>query len=152
MCYIENVRVKIKKERKKMATKNKSVSELSGRNKKFYDLLMQYRDKVTDQMKYHVEDALSIDNNDKRGVTTHMADMGSDNSRHEMELSMLTEEGNVLQLIENALKRIIEGNYGKCQDCGEDIPEARLEVRPYAVYCVKCKTIREKNGGFNPNV
>ncbi|MBR2509646.1 MAG: TraR/DksA family transcriptional regulator [Lentisphaeria bacterium] len=135
-----------------MATKNKSVSELSGRNKKFYDLLMQYRDKVTDQMKYHVEDALSIDNNDKRGVTTHMADMGSDNSRHEMELSMLTEEGNVLQLIENALKRIIEGNYGKCQDCGEDIPEARLEVRPYAVYCVKCKTIREKNGGFNPNV
>ena len=135
-----------------MATKNKSVSELSGRNKKFYDLLMQYRDKVTDQMKYHVEDALSIDNNDKRGVTTHMADMGSDNSRHEMELSMLTEEGNVLQLIENALKRIIEGNYGKCQDCGEDIPEARLEVRPYAIYCVKCKTIREKNGGFNPNV
>ena len=135
-----------------MATKNKSVSELSGRNKKFYDLLMQYRDKVTDQMKYHIEDALSIDNNDKRGVTTHMADMGSDNSRHEMELSMLTEEGNVLQLIENALKRIVEGNYGKCQDCGEDIPEARLEVRPYAVYCVKCKTIREKNGGFNPNV
>lgn len=135
-----------------MATKNKSVSELSGRNKKFYDLLMQYRDKVTNQMKYHVEDALNIENNDKRGVTTHMADMGSDNSRHEMELSMLTEEGNVLQLIENALKRIIEGNYGKCQDCGEDIPEARLEVRPYAIYCVKCKTIREKNGGFNPNV
>ena len=135
-----------------MATKNKSVSELSGRNKKFYDLLTQYRDKVTNQMKYHVEDALNIENNDKRGVTTHMADMGSDNSRHEMELSMLTEEGNVLQLIENALKRIIEGNYGKCQDCGEDIPEARLEVRPYAIYCVKCKTIREKNGGFNPNV
>lgn len=135
-----------------MATKNKSVSELSGRNKKFYDLLMQYRDKVTDQMKYHVEDALNVENNDKRGVTTHMADMGSDNSRHEMELSMLTEEGNVLQLIENALKRIIEGNYGKCQDCGEDIPEARLEVRPYAIYCVKCKTVREKNGGFNPHV
>ena len=135
-----------------MATKNKSVSELSGRNKKFYDLLMQYRDRVTDQMKYHVEDALNIENSDKRGVTTHMADMGSDNSRHEMELSMLAEEGNVLQLIEDALKRIVEGNYGKCQDCGEDIPEARLEVRPYAVYCVKCKTIREKNGGFNPNV
>jgi DnaK suppressor protein len=135
-----------------MAMKNKDVAALSGRNKKFYDLLMQYRDKVTNQIKYHVEDALNIENADKRGVTTHMADMGSDSSRHEMELSMLTEEGNVLQLIENALKRIVDGNYGKCQDCGEDIPEARLEVRPYAVYCVKCKTIREKNGGFNPNV
>ena len=135
-----------------MATKNRSVSELSGRNKKFYDLLMQYREMVTNQMKYHVEDALNSDNADKRGVTTHMADMGSDNSRQEMELSMLTEGGNVLQLIEDALKRIVDGEYGKCQDCGEDIPEARLEVRPYAVYCVKCKTIREKNGGFNPNV
>ena len=61
-----------------MATKNRSVSELSGRNKKFYDLLMQYREMVTNQMKYHVEDALNSDNTDKRGVTTHMADMGSD--------------------------------------------------------------------------
>ncbi len=135
-----------------MAPKVKGPAELTGRNKKFYDLLMQYRDMVTSQMKYHVEDALNSDNADKRGVTTHMADMSSDNSRQAMELSMLTEGGNVLQLIEDALKRIHEGGFGKCQDCGEDIPEARLEVRPYAIYCVKCKTVREKNGGFNPNV
>lgn len=128
------------------------VANLTGRSKKFYDLLMQYRDMVTHQMKYHVEEALNSENQEKRGVTTHMADMGSDNSRHEMELRLLTEEGDVLQLIEEAIERLLNEEYGKCQDCGAEIPEARLDVRPYAIYCVKCKSIREKNNGINPYV
>ena len=35
-----------------------------------------------------------------------------------------------------------------CQDCGEHISEARLEARPHAVYCIKCKSEREKNNRF----
>ena len=123
-----------------MTAKRKSVSELSGRNKKFYDLLMQYRDSVTNQMKYHVEDALNSDNADKRGVTTHMADVSSDNSRNEMKIRMLSEDGDVLHLIDDALERLANGEYGRCQECGEMIPEGRLMARPYAVFCVKCKS------------
>ncbi|MCQ2378426.1 MAG: TraR/DksA C4-type zinc finger protein, partial [Victivallaceae bacterium] len=52
-------------------------------------------------------------------------------------------EGDVLKLINDALKRLIDGEYGKCQDCGEAIPEGRLQIRPYAVYCVKCKSRHE---------
>ena len=129
-----------------MTTRKKNaVPKFEGKDLKHYEALMQARDQVSNQMKYHVEDALDCSNADKRGVTTHMADMGSDNSRHEMELRLLTEEGNVLQLIEGAIQRLIDGTYGKCLDCGGEISEARLEVRPYALYCVKCKTLREKN-------
>ncbi len=125
-----------------MTKKIKKVFE--GKDKEYYDALMLARDVVTSQMQYHAEDALDCSNADKRGVTTHMADVSSDNSRHEMELRMLTEEGNVLQLIEDALQRLSDGEYGLCQDCGEPISEGRLKIRPYAVFCVKCKSRHEK--------
>ena len=83
-----------------------------GKDQEHYEALMRAREMVTSQMKYHAEDALDCSNADKRGVTTHMADVSSDNSRHEMELRMLTEEGNVLQLIEDAIQRLIDGEYG----------------------------------------
>ena len=40
--------------------------------------------------------------------------------------------------IKNALLRLEEGEYGYCEDCGEDIPTKRLELNPTAVRCVSC--------------
>jgi len=96
-------------------------------------------------MQSHAESALDCSEAEKRGVTTHMADVCSDNSRHEMELRLMSEEGDILELIEKAIQRLVDGTYGVCQDCGERISEKRLEARPYAVYCIKCKSAREKN-------
>ncbi len=121
-----------------------------GKDKVHYDALMRAREAVLGQMQYHVEDALDCSNSDKRGVTTHMADVSSDNSRHEMELRLLTEEGDVLHLIEDAIKRLANGEYGICQECGKPISEGRLAVRPYAVFCVKCKEMHEKQDRHVP--
>ncbi len=43
-----------------------------------------------------------------------------------------------IQAIKNALLRLEEGEYGYCEDCGEDIPAKRLELTPTAVRCVSC--------------
>jgi DnaK suppressor protein len=43
-----------------------------------------------------------------------------------------------LQGIEDALGRVDGEEFGICVGCGERIPFARLEVRPYARYCVAC--------------
>jgi RNA polymerase-binding transcription factor DksA len=40
--------------------------------------------------------------------------------------------------IHSALQRIIDGTYGKCLDCGRDIPRARLQAVPSAGSCVEC--------------
>lgn len=40
--------------------------------------------------------------------------------------------------IKNALLRLEEGEYGYCEDCGEDIPAKRLELTPTAVRCISC--------------
>ena len=41
--------------------------------------------------------------------------------------------------IASALARIDEGTFGKCENCGQDIPFERLEARPTATLCVDCK-------------
>ena len=128
-----------------MAKTAKKTLKFKGKDNVYYERLMQAREAVMGQMQSHAESALNCSEAEKRGVTTHMADVCSDNSRHEMELRLMTEEGNVLELIESAIQRLVDGKYGICQDCGKRISEARLEARPYAVYCIKCKSAREKN-------
>jgi DnaK suppressor protein len=44
--------------------------------------------------------------------------------------------------IDAALARIAAGTYGRCVSCGADIPEERLELRPFAGRCVACSAAR----------
>ena len=127
-----------------MAQKKKARVNFQGKDLEYYNALIEAREKVLAQMQYRVDEALDRSNAEKRGVSTHMADVSNDNARHEMELRMLSEDGDVLKLIEEALKRLEKGEYGRCQECGEPISEGRLRIRPYAVFCVKCKTKHER--------
>jgi DnaK suppressor protein len=54
-----------------------------------------------------------------------------------------THRENLLK-IDEALRKLDEGTYGKCEDCGEDISEERLKLIPFAIYCVDCKEKREQ--------
>ena len=118
--------------------------KFKGKDLEYYNALMKVRSEVTEQMRHCADTALSSDNIEKRGVTTHMADSSFDNSRSEMALRMLTEDGDILGLIDDAIERLVDGEYGICMDCGEPISEARLMARPYAVYCIKCKSRHEE--------
>ncbi len=43
-----------------------------------------------------------------------------------------------LRQVDEALMRMDAGTYGICVHCGKPIPPERLEVRPFAEYCVAC--------------
>jgi len=133
-------------------TKNAEIKALRGKNKKHYDALMLSRDQFTDQLKFHSSEALVNNSNaGETGMSTHMADLGSDNALHDMELAMITNEGDIVELIDEAIERLFNGTYGICMDCSAKVSEDRLEAKPYARFCIKCKTIREQNDGMNPN-
>ena len=117
--------------------------KFEGKDLEYYNALIKARNEVYEQMCHCADSALNSDNMEKRGVTTHMADSSSDNSRNEMALRMLSEDGDVIALIDDAIERLANGEYGKCQDCGENIAEARLAIRPYAIFCTKCKSRHE---------
>ena len=53
------------------------------------------------------------------------------------EQSILVNEQALLTMVRSALKRIEEGTYGLCVDCGQPIPEKRLEALPWAARCIK---------------
>jgi DnaK suppressor protein len=121
---------------------------LSKADKKFfYDLLIHTRASFGQQIQFHSEDALSSRRDsagERAGMATHMADLGTDNYRHDFELGLMSEEVDVLEMIDEALQRLEDSEYGICLDCGEQIPRKRLEAKPYAKYCVKCKSRREQ--------
>ena len=124
--------------------KKKMPLNYTGKDLEHYNALMEAYNQVSHNIKLRAGEVLDRSGADKRGVTTHMADVSSDTASHELGLRQLSEDGDVLDLIEDAFERLSKGEYGKCQDCGEMISEARLKVRPYAVFCIKCKTKREE--------
>lgn len=121
---------------------------LNKKKQKFYaSLLHELRGVFTQQVEYHKEDALSSKKDsagERAGMATHMADLGSDNFRHDIELGLMSEEGDVLEMIDEALQRLETSEYGICLECGCEINPERLEAKPYARFCVKCKSAIEK--------
>lgn len=55
----------------------------------------------------------------------------------QQEQSVMVNEQALLTEVQRALKRIEEGTYGRCVDCGKPIPEKRLEAIPWAARCVE---------------
>ena len=74
----------------------------------------------------------------------HMADIGSENFEQEFTLSLLENEVKVIQEIDHALGRIRSGNFGKCEECEDEIPKERLKAIPYVRHCVACARKLEK--------
>jgi DnaK suppressor protein len=53
-------------------------------------------------------------------------------------------ERGLLVKIDQALEKIQQGEYGACENCGEEIGIKRLEARPVAELCIDCKAEQEK--------
>jgi DnaK suppressor protein len=58
-------------------------------------------------------------------------------------LRLRDRESMLIKKIRKSLEDIETGDYGICEDCGEDISIERLKVRPVTSFCIHCKTKRE---------
>jgi DnaK suppressor protein len=56
-------------------------------------------------------------------------------------LSLTELEQHRLTLVDKALKRIEGGGFGLCTQCERPIPTKRLEVQPWAQYCIRCQEL-----------
>jgi DnaK suppressor protein len=71
-------------------------------------------------------------------------DVAVDFLETQQEQSLLVNESALLTEVQRALKRIEDGTYGKCVNCGQPIPEKRLEAIPWAARDVKCEEQLER--------
>ena len=74
---------------------------------------------------------------DLTSYTQHPADEGTDTMEQEKALLMLSSEGQRLQQIDEALRRLYKepDQFGKCIECGNEISMERLELIPWTTLC-----------------
>ena len=74
------------------------------------------------------------------------ADCALETSYSELSSQLAEAETRELQSVDNALRLMDEGLYGKCEGCNSNIPMARLQALPYATLCISCKRLVEDHG------
>lgn len=72
-------------------------------------------------------------------------DLASSEYIQSFALRLRGRERNFLDKIDTALKKIDEGEFGTCEDCGDSIGRKRLEARPETTLCIRCKEDQERN-------
>jgi DnaK suppressor protein len=91
--------------------------------------------------------ALADDVNLLRGTTDAVGDevdAALETAAGEASSQLAEVESRELMEIENALARIKDGTYGKCEICGKAIAPARLNALPYATCCINCARQEER--------
>jgi DnaK suppressor protein len=63
--------------------------------------------------------------------------------QEDIELALIQMKSETLNKIHAALRRLEDGSYGDCFECGDEISEARLRALPFAVRCKECEEARE---------
>lgn len=86
-----------------------------------------------------------------KGETRQLVDTALDDGdwsvvdlSEDISLKQLSSHGETLRKIDEALRKLDEGTYGICEDCGEKIDEGRLKILPFAIYCIDCQERKEQ--------
>jgi DnaK suppressor protein len=77
-------------------------------------------------------------------VEGDIADRAQDLYENQVLASLSGLQRETIDKINEALRRIEEGTYGKCASCGANIEIERLEAIPYAILCSACSKKEEK--------
>jgi DnaK suppressor protein len=78
------------------------------------------------------------------GLLPDMNDLASFETERLYEYTLKDRERRSIVELIDALKRIEDGVYGTCVECGSPISEKRLQVAPAATLCIECKADEEK--------
>src|SRR5262249_13084770 len=81
-------------------------------------------------------------NNPTTGVLD-AAETSENDIQDEIEFALIQMKTETLTKIEEALRRLEEGTFGYCFECGEEIAERRLRALPFALRCKDCEEARE---------
>ncbi len=82
----------------------------------------------------------------KASLGSDLGDQSALNLESYLSVSFARRYSSMLRQIDQALARVDEGNYGICEECGEEIDKKRLKILSFTPYCVQCqKRIEDEN-------
>ncbi len=107
---------------------------------KFKERLLAQKRQILESSQKVLERELNVDRDD----LPDELDLATSELSKSLTLRLNDRERAILPKIEKALQKIEAGEYGVCEDCGGEIGVGRLEVRPFASLCIKCKEEEER--------
>lgn len=108
--------------------------------KKFKTVLTEKRDEIVKKAKQTLEEDMTLDAND---LPDEM-DLASSEYLQSFTFRLRGRDKVFLEKIEKALRKIEDGSFGICEECGEEISVKRLEARPETTLCIRCKEDQER--------
>jgi len=141
-----------KPERKVIAAKQSAapkkvmapVAPAADRFRGLKSMLIAKRDALLKEAKQEIQKYVSGENRQLVDTAIDEADWAAVEISEDINLKRLSAQRQLLNDVEECLRKVNEGTYGICEDCAEEISEKRLRVIPTATLCIDCKEQREK--------
>ena len=124
-----------------MATAKTKVAAKSSRYVELKKLLEDRRRELMNEVQGKIRDARA-----EGGKEREVLDQGESSEvdiQEDIEFALIQMKSETLNKIGAALRRLDEGTYGDCFECGEEIAQPRLRALPFAVRCKDCEEARE---------
>lgn len=100
-----------------------------------------------DALRRALEGDLSLLQELHQSPTGDVLDAAADTVQDELNSQLIEAESRELSAIDEAIAKIDQGIYGKCDGCGKAIPLTRLRAVPYATDCIACRRKAEDRNG-----
>ncbi len=107
-------------------------------------MLLRKRTEIKERIGEELGEKMSEDIDSVLGPALDEGDLSTLEADRDVDYGLLTMSTKTLRSINQALDRLDEGTYGICEECGREIGEKRLQVMPFALYCVECQREKEK--------
>ena len=127
-----------------MATTTKKSTKTESKSSRYTELknmLENRRRELTSEVHGKMRDVRTVGAKERE-----VLDQGESSEvdiQEDIELALIQMKAETLNKINEALRRLDEGTYGNCFECGEEIAEPRLRALPFAVRCKDCEEQRE---------
>ncbi len=124
-----------------MATTTKVKGAGKNRYNELKKMLEDRRRELMNEVQGRIRDVRSDSSKDRE-----VLDQGESSEvdiQEDIEFALIQMKAETLTKIEEALRRLEEGTFGYCFECGEEISERRLRALPFAVRCKDCEEARE---------
>jgi DnaK suppressor protein len=125
-----------------MARKNERIDRerylllkgmLEDRRREIHEKLRSLREAIPADVQHDVRDA---------------EEQSVDDFVQEVDLALMQMKTETLKKIDQAIQRLEDGSYGRCQECEQEIAEARLQALPFAVLCRDCQEQTENQARY----
>ena len=123
---------------KKTTTKTKT-----SRYEDLKQILEDRRREILNEVQDKIRDVRAEGTQNKSNEVFDAAESSDADIQEDIEFALIQMKSETLNKIDAALRRLEEGTYGDCFECGDEISEARLRALPFAVRCKDCEEARE---------